>query len=459
MVRGKGNESSGYVLYSPLLSTTTYLIDKEGRSVHTWESDLAPGASVYLLDNGHLLRCGRHPDVPFRGGGSGGRIQEFTWDGRLVWDFVLANDQLLQHHDIEPLPNGNVLAIAWEFKTSEQAIQAGRNPKWVSSTGLWPDCVLEIQPDRPIGGRVVWEWHLWDHLIQDFDPKRENYGNVSEHPELIDVHGDREPLSITDKELQQLKALGYISEDTAPSDLRADFIHTNSIAYNPRLDQIVLSAYRFNEIWVIDHSTTTEEAARHTGGRSGKGGDLLYRWGNPWTYRQGTAESQKLFAHHDARWIPQGYPGAGNIMVFNNGTGRPGRDFSSVVEIQTPIEADGRYMTGDAGRFGPEKAYWEYRLPNRYFANFISGAHRLPNGNTFICSGPRGRFLEVAASGDIVWDYDNPFSGDAPNPAGDPPYSVFRATHLPPDHPALKDKRLIPLEPQPKRLPRRPWRR
>jgi hypothetical protein len=430
--------SEGYVLYSPLLSTTTYLIDKKGSVVHTWESDLAPGASVYLLDDGRLLRCGRHPDVAFRGGGSGGRIQEFTWDGQLTWDYVLADEARLQHHDIEPLPNGNVLAIAWEFKTSEEAAQAGRNPKWLTSAGLWPDCVLEIEPQRPSGGRIVWEWHVWDHLIQDFDPERRNYGNVSEHAELVDIHGDRKPKPIDDVALERLKALGYVSDDTAPSHLGADFLHTNAVAYNPQFDQIVISVHKFNEIWILDHSTTTEEAAGHTGGRSGKGGDLLYRWGNPWTYRQGTAENQALFAHHDARWIPGGYPGAGNIMVFNNGVGRPGRDFSSVIELRPPVDAEGRYTLPAGGRFGPDEPLWEYTLPDRFFADFISGAQRLANGNTFVCSGPKGRFLEVTAKGDIVWEYDNPFSGDAPNPAGDPPYSVFRVqtvTALPQERP------------------------
>ena len=110
--------SAGYVLFSPLLSGVTYLIDNDGQVVHTWESDYAPGVSVYLLDNSHLLRAGREPEVPvFSIGGHGGRIQEFTWDGDLVWDFKLANEQRLMHHDIEPLPNGNVLAIAWERKS------------------------------------------------------------------------------------------------------------------------------------------------------------------------------------------------------------------------------------------------------------------------------------------------------------------------------------------------------
>ena len=78
----------------------------------------APTGSVYLLDNGNLLRGARYPDPEvFRGGGQGGRLQEFTWDGKLVWDFPFATEDYLLHHDIAVLPNGNVLAIAWEAKS------------------------------------------------------------------------------------------------------------------------------------------------------------------------------------------------------------------------------------------------------------------------------------------------------------------------------------------------------
>jgi hypothetical protein len=452
VVRFKSGASRGYILFSPLLSTTTYLIDIKGRVVHTWESDFAPGASVYLLDNGNLLRCARQPNAPtFHGGGQGGRIQEFSWDGKLTWDWVIASEKRLQHHDIEPLPNGNVLLIVWEHKTRKQAIRAGRKPYRVGPAGLWPDCILEVRPLRPTGGRIVWEWHLWDHLIQDSNPGFENYGNAAEHPELIDINGDRGPERITDKQLQRLKTLGYISDDTTKKDFNADFTHTNAIAYNPQLDQIALCVLWFNEIWIIDHSTTTAEAAGHIGGRAGRGGDLLYRWGNPRVYRRGTVKHQQFFLQHDVRWIPRNYPGGGNIMVFNNGPGRPEGRYSSVIEIEPPVDANGNYFIRAEKPFGPDKPTWEYTAPNKvsFFADFISGAHRLVNGNTFICSGPRGRFFEVTPNGDIVWQYENPYSGHVENPTGDPPYSVFRATHIPLDHPALVNRNLKPLDPQP----------
>jgi hypothetical protein len=162
-------------------------------------------------------------------------------------------------------------------------------------------------------------------------------------------------------------------------------------------------------------------------------------------------EHQRLFAQHDVRWIPKGYPGEGNLMIFNNGPGRPDGAYSSVIEIHPPVDTNGNYTIAPGGRFGPDKPGWKYTAPNKrtFYSDFISGAHRLINGNTFICAGPQGRFLEVTLTGDIVWEYKNLYSGNAPNPAGDPPYSVFRVTHIPQDHPALAKRDLQPLDPQP----------
>jgi len=448
LVVSSADAAAGYVLFSPLLSTTTYLVDRAGRVVHAWRGDRAPGASVYLLENGHLVRCGRQQDQPiFQAGGEGGRIQEYTWEGELVWDFVLASPRRVQHHDIEPLPNGNVLAIVWEHRTREQAIRAGRRPELVPEQGLLPDCVLEIRPAPPNGGRIVWEWHAWDHLVQDHDPELENFGDVSDHPELIDINGDHRRARFTEEVINRLRALGYLVGAPPAGSLEADLFHTNAIDYNPRFDQILLSAHTFNEIWVIDHSTTTREASGHSGGRAGRGGDLLYRWGNPLAYGRGSLEDQRLFAHHDARWIPSGHPGGGNILIFNNGYGRPGGDHSSIVEITPPVGQSGSYALAAGSRFGPARPTWTYTSSPKwaFAADFLSGAHRLANGNTFICSGPNGRFFEVTPDGNLAWEYLNPFSGDAANPAGDPRYSVFRATLIDPDHPALVGRRLQPV--------------
>ena len=132
------------------------------------------------------------------------------------------------------------------------------------------------------------------------------------------------------------------SRDASEEDLRSDMMHTNAVDYNAELDQIALSSYHYSEVYIIDHSTSTKEAAGHSGGRWGKGGDLLYRWGNPKNYKRGDDESMQLFAQHDVHWIDDGLPGAGNILIFNNGFAA-NRASTTVVELTPPMNADGSY--------------------------------------------------------------------------------------------------------------------
>jgi Spy/CpxP family protein refolding chaperone len=176
----------------------------------------------------------------------------------------------------------------------------------------------------------------------------------------------------------------------------------------------------FSEFWIIDHSTTKAEAVGHRGGKSDKGGDLLYRWGNPRAYRAGTKADQKLFAQHNAHWIPKGLPGAGHILVFNNGSGRTDGSYSSVDEIALPVDAQGRYEYKAGVAFGPDKPVWSYTAPEKtdFYSFFISGAQRQPNGDTLICSGANGIVFEVTPEKEIVWQYTNPVKGGMGSPGG-----------------------------------------
>ena len=314
----------GYTLVAPRQSTTTYLIDMRGRVVRTWESDYTPGQDAYLLEDGHLLRAGKlgSEDLLFVGAGGGGRVQEFTWEGELVWDFKFHDDKRLPHHDVARLPNGNVLLIVWEIKTPEETIAAGRRPELVDGPWL-ADTVVEIKPTGKTTGEVVWEWHAWDHLIQDQDSSRANYGEVAAHPELVDLNFGRNhlpaptrPAQSPDNQAQNqshlnaLRSIGYLGSPAANGNkgVIPEWTHVNAVAYNAEFDQIMLTVLAYDEIWIIDHGTTAAEAAGHAGGRGGKGGDLLYRWGNPRAYRAGTAADQRLFAQHDAHWIPRAVP-------------------------------------------------------------------------------------------------------------------------------------------------------
>ena len=378
-----GLSDDSRILFAPMFSKKTYLIDKNGEVIHTWSSDYFPGESVYMLDNGTILRSIK---ISLSGGGSGGGVQKITWDNTLIWDFKFYSETYISTHDIEPLPNGNVLILAYEQKTRSETIAQGRNPNTIQKD-FEPNFIVEVKPTGPTSGDIVWEWHVWDHLIQDYDPLKDNYGVVGNHPELIDIN------------------FGSATPGIDPDP--ADWLHCNSIDYNPEFDQILISIRHFNEIWIIDHSTTTTEASIHTGGNSGKGGDILYRWGNPLAYRVGNESDQKFFGQHDATWIEPGYPGEGNILVFNNGNNRPGGSYTSIDEIVPPVNSTGHYYLENGSAYGPQEQIWRYET--NFFANYIGGAQRIKNGNTIICNGPEGKFLEITPEKTIIWEYTSPY--------------------------------------------------
>jgi hypothetical protein len=400
----------GYNLINPN-GKKVYLFDNEGRVVHTWTSELTSGAAVYLLENGHLFRPADAPNRKpgFQGPAMSGRFQEFDWEGKLVWDFEYHSAKRMPHHDAIKLPNGNALLICWEMIDTKEAIAQGRRPETVEGSHLQPDCLVEIKPTGLKTGEIVWEWRSWDHLIQDLDKTKPNYGKIADHPERFDVNymrGDDNPPR----------------KDQRPRK-EPDWMHVNAVAYNADLDQIAMSSPNFCEIWIIDHGTTTEEARGHTGGRWGKGGDLLYRWGNPAAYRNGAKLDQRLFFQHNIQWVSKGLHGEGHLLVFNNGGGRRPEEYSSVDEFVPPTDQDGAYIRPNRGAFGPEKALWSYSAPNKkdFFSWFISGAQRLPNGNTLINSGATGVVFEVTAEGETVWKFANPFRNIPPGPPPAPP--------------------------------------
>ena len=359
---------SSYTLFAPFNSFNAYLVNNCGELINEWGSDQRLAASVYLTDDAELVRTYK-VSSSFFGGGAGGGIEIFNWEGDRIWHFEYASDQYLLHHDIEILPNGNILAIAWVLKSAEEAVSKGKVGN-VPPNGLWPDRIIEIQRGGSNDKEIVWSWDAWDHLIQDVDPSKENYGEVALNPERININI-------------------YSNE--------ADWIHLNSIDYHPELDQILVGSRHFSEIWVIDHSTTTEEAASSEGGMYGKGGDLLYRWGNPFAYKSGFQNDQRLFGQHDAEWISEN-----RILLFNNGDQR-----SSVDILNLPIDENGFYDYQEGQPYLPDDFSWSYDggVDNVFFSASVSGTAQLDNGNILVASGEEGRIFELSDQDEIVWDY------------------------------------------------------
>lgn len=400
-----GSPAPGYTLFAPMGSTTTYLVDLNGEEVHAWSSALRPALSVYLLDDGSILRPGNSLAAGatnrFDAGGAGGRVERIAWDGSITWSYDVLTDTMRAHHDIEPLPNGHVLVVAWELLDEASAESAGRAPNRVDAEGIWPEAILEVAP-AGASGTVVWEWHARDH-----------FGAGASR---IDANGG---------------AAG------------SDFMHVNSVDYDAELDAVLLSSHGYDEVWVIDHGTTTLEASGSTGGARGHGGDLLYRWGNPASYGAASASDQKLFGQHDAQWVEGDVEGARHVTIFNNGLRRPSGNYSTVEEIALPLDDAGDFVLAGTS-WGPATAYFTYAAhePTTFYAQNISGAQRLPNGDTLVCAGTTGTMFEITSSGETVWSYTMPTFGNTP--AGT---LVFRATRYPPEHPAFAGRSLVPMGP------------
>lgn len=417
----------GYNLIFPNNQPDVFLLNNCGQIINQWtdEPQYRPGNIAYLLPNGNLIKCKRNNTPvfdPIWAGGGGAIVEMRDWDNNTLWTFV-QNDSLRRlHHDIAPMPNGNVLMISWEQKTEAQAIQAGRNPALLAQAKLWPDYILELNPQT---NQIVWEWHAWDHLIQDFDPTKDNYGDVAAHPERIDINWDK--------------------NNGLP-----DWMHSNSIDYNPELDQILLSVANFNEVWIIDHSTTTEEAAGHTGGLAGRGGDLIYRWGNPLTYRAGEADDQQLFYPHDIHWIDDfispSSPYYQSLAVFNNRV----TENSSEVNIFNPSfdNNDWAYPM-QAGEWLPEgfSLSANHPMAEQMYSSTVSSVQLLWNDNLLICAGRNGYTFELTPEGEVVWEYRTPFDGPNPVIQGDDSNLnnlTFRFKRYPSDYEAFDGKDLTP---------------
>ena len=348
----------GFTLYTAA-SDRTDLLDLNNNVVKSWIHTRSGGFSVYLLENGDLIRPAVSTNSIINSGGAGGIVQKYNWQGNLIWEFTYSSNTYRSHHDICALPNGNVLLIAWEVKTPEEAVKAGLN----HNAEIWPDHIIEVQPSGPYSGNIVWEWHFWDHLIQDFDSTKENYGIVSEHPELLDLN------------------IG--------SEGSGDWMHCNALSYNARLDQIMFSSYELDEIFIIDHSTTTAEAASHSGGRYGKGGDLLYRWGKSTNYD--IPGKQFLDVAHNSIWIPDSIRGGGEILIFNNGQNLKA---SSVLQLVPPVDSAGYYFRNPGEAFGPANPEWTFSSKG-FYTNIMGGCQRLPNRNTLIAESTSGNLFEV----------------------------------------------------------------
>ena len=356
----------------------THLIDNEGNIVNEWIHDTNP-ASIAYLSRDSILFVPCAIELENRAP-SGGRFKKMNWDGDIIWDYNLPDSICIPHHDIEVMPNGNILAICSEQKSNEEVVSKGRANTSNDELGMVFDMIVEIHPEENNQATILWEWRFWDRLIQDVDSSLDNYMSIEDNIQKLNINCELPgPLGV------QL----------------SDWNHCNAISYNSDLDQIAISSRRFSEIYIIDHSTNTLEAKSDVGGRYNKGGNFLYRWGNPQNHNSNL--ERKLFSPHSVNWVPKGYPGSGNILIFNNNY----EDFNSaVIEVTPPIDIEGNYLIDDnIGSYGPDEFYWIYQ--NNFYSDIQSGVLRLANGNTLISvTSTPSLVFEIDSLGQKQWEYE-----------------------------------------------------
>lgn len=409
-----------------------YLLNEQGTVVHEWKNQhhSPEGVNAYLLENGYLLRTVskhdwiHHKNYPV---GAHGIIEIMDWDSNVLWQYELdvPNKEAL-HHDHQYLANGNIIVTVYVAFSREEMQLMGWDLSLSDKQTIWLEKLIELKPNLEDGStEIVWEWKSWDHFIQDEYPDKANFGVIEQHKERIDLN------------------YPVLSEVPFNS---GQLIHLNSVNYNEELDQIMMSSATYGEVWIIDHSTTVTESASSKGGQYSKGGDLLYRFGNPLVTDKNAEDDTVLFFQHDAHWIDKGLPGEGNVLIYNNGSRRNmdgswnyqqkgvgfGEAYTDILEFSLPLNEHGNY---DIQSEPTIKWSWNSDGKQQFYSPFMSGAQRMENGNTLLVSGYSKRIIEVTKSGERVMDFRLPGPGRA-----------FRVYKYPKDYPAFKTKKLVELD-------------
>ena len=388
---------NSYVVFSAP-DGKTHVIDMDGNEVHQWPYFGFPGN---ILDpkitggkKGHVIV--QLEDGPGAWGGifNNKSVGELDWDGNIIWQWgkEAPGGEVKQNHDWSRLPNGNTLLIV----TINHTVLGAKN--------VGDQTIYEVTPQ----GKLIWKWVVSEHLNQ--------FGISPEGIEYLTKH------------VNKLAKLGVSDDFLTINNMKVVGPNHWFDAGDKRFDpeNIIIDSREANFIAIID---------KHTG-------KIVWRLGPDYVNAKEWPHSRlletkvprpvdQISGQHDAQIIPEGLPGAGDLLVFDNqgGAGLPPAylgifSASRVLEIN-PIT---------------KQIVWQYTGANSdrpvwsFHSSFISSARRLPNGNTLIDEGMNGRFFQITPKGDIVWEYVNPYFANA-TLRGQTVYSnwVYRAQPVPYD--------------------------
>jgi len=343
----------------------SYLIDMNGNEVNTWPYTGFPSEMIDPAftggKKGHII-CQKEPEIF-----SNETLLVVDWEGNIVWEWgeKAPGGKARQNHDQAPLSNGNMLILAKR-----------------------ETCLPEV-PDGPVNDQVIYEVNRDGNILWTWIS--------SEHIEELGFTGERKGLLFSER--MRPRSSIFVINDMQPLGPNKWYERGDG-RFHP--DNIMIDSREGCFIAIIE---------KETGGIVWQlGPDYLAAYDHSAKSFSGTCPRpvDAISGQHDAHMIPQGLPGEGNIMVFDNQGAAgippiylnmfPG---SRVLEID-PIgkEILWQYDASCSGR-----PFWTF------YSSFISSARRLHNGNTLICEGMNGRIFQVTPEGDIVWEYVNPHFG------------------------------------------------
>ena len=379
------------------------------------------------------------PFIPVAGGGMPALV-EMNWDGDATVPLWLGPPGkpggAIVHHDHQKknyhvyyspshkLPEGNKTLVLSMHNPGDPS--DGECPNALEEISGWPlqdDAIYEV--DNETGD--VWAWYPCQHFDQmGFDEvAKDAIYYVSPSPFGVGLGMEGPPfVAGRTSDWQHINAVSYLGPNKwyAKGDER---FHPDNIIWDSRTNNMIAIIAR--------HDDPNGEWSS---------GDIVWRVGPQYSKNGAEKEIGQIIGPHNTHMIPPGLPGAGNILVYDNGgaagygallPGLPGtypntlRDYSRVVEFN-PVTLE---------------KVWEYKNPEdkiteegvrerKFYSALISSAQRLSNGNTLICEGIPGRVFEVTRRGEIVWEYINKYyNGPTFGPASVLGRAVYRATRVP----------------------------
>ena len=396
---------SGYTVFDTPNEQGAVMIDMNGNLLRRWPEVAAAPGPFRLLPGGDLI------------GGSARRrphqeafaLLQVNWKGEVVWKFDRTElvDQTgkpstwmaRQHHDWQR--EGS--AVGYFAPGAMPRTDGGRTLILIHKNVTRPDVSDKLLEDDGLievdwNGTVEWQWLASDHL-DAFGFSESARNAIHRSPTWTDARGSGDWLHVN--------AAAYVGPN--------QWYDAGDQRFRP--DNILISSRNTNIMAIIDRAT----------------GNFVWRMGPDYRDTPALKALGQIIGQHNPHLLPKGLPGAGNLLVFDNGGPAGYGDGNPVSPNGTNAVAriDSRVLELNPVTF---EKIWEYSVGGQerflFASHYVSSAQRLPNGNTLIDEGADGRLFEVTAAKEIVWEYVNPYfaveNGSRTN-------RVYRAQRVPYD--------------------------